>query len=88
MAGSFTLGGHHGADRSSLPGLPAVSAARFLCALECPLCAVWIVRQPDVTLSRVIRLAGRILPRAILRLPIPFNIGEFYVIARKPARPR
>lgn len=38
-----------------------------------------------VALGRLLRLLGRVLPMFILRRTVPFNIGEFYVVARRPA---
>jgi SAM-dependent methyltransferase len=31
-----------------------------------------------------LRMAGRVLPAALLRAMLPFNIGEFYMLARRP----
>jgi SAM-dependent methyltransferase len=40
--------------------------------------------HPHVLGGALLRLGGRILPGPLLRLGIPFNIGEFYALARKP----
>ena len=40
--------------------------------------------HPHVLFGGVFRLLGRVLPGFLLRWMIPFNIGEFYVVARKP----
>jgi 2-polyprenyl-3-methyl-5-hydroxy-6-metoxy-1,4-benzoquinol methylase len=42
--------------------------------------------HPHVSFGGVLRLAARVLPPFVLRRMIPFNIGEFYVIARRPER--
>jgi SAM-dependent methyltransferase len=39
-----------------------------------------------VAFGRILRLLGRALPRPFLRARFPFNIGEFYVLARRPTR--
>ncbi len=41
--------------------------------------------HPHVAFGSVLRLAGRVVPGPIQRAMIPFNIGEFYMIARRPS---
>ena len=43
------------------------------------------VNDEHVWFGGVLRLMGRVLPRPLLSRMIPFNIGEFYVVARRPA---
>ncbi len=40
--------------------------------------------HPHVAGSAALRVLGRLLPGPLLRLGIPFNSGEFYVVARRP----
>lgn len=39
--------------------------------------------HPHILFGSVLRGVGRVLPRTLLRTCLPFNIGEFYVIARR-----
>lgn len=42
------------------------------------------VLHPHVPLGFLLRAAGRILPGVVQRAAFPFNVGEFYMIARRP----
>jgi SAM-dependent methyltransferase len=41
--------------------------------------------HPHVAFGGIVRLLGKVMPGFLQTAMIPFNIGEFYIIARKPA---
>jgi len=40
--------------------------------------------HPHVTGGALLRLVGKLAPRPLLQAMLPFNIGEFYMLARRP----